>query len=140
MEQELFEKTKAACDSFSQSVKGLEDEACVVGKAIADLDECYLGPIRKQYPYYSKWIDSALSDTINGRPLSPPVSNEVAFIRIDDKATHDQMLKVMLLTGSREQMFAAAKEIGLCYMDLPETDENYEQLKKVVQNLNAIFG
>lgn len=146
MEEKLLEETRAACDEFRKAVEDLVDGGAGVGAVIASLNQTLLGPLREKYPYYTLWIDRFLSETIKGRPLDrddplyTPISNGRAFVAIDDKATRDQMLKVMLLKGSREQVFAAAKEIKMVYMDLPETDENFALLQEVIKNLADILG
>ena len=145
-EQLLLEETRTACDQFRDAVEDLVDSSAGSGAVIAALNESILGPLRKKYPYYTLWIERFLGQTIKGRPLDcgdplyTPMSNGQAFVKIDDKASRDQMLKIMLLQGTREQKFAAAKEIKMVYQDLPETDENFALLDRVIKDLAEIFG
>lgn len=140
MEQEVLEATKAAGEAFRQAIKGLEDESCTVGKAIADLDECLLGPVRDKYPYYTLWIEKAVGDIINDRELDQPIVNGLMFDRRDKEVEFNKLMKQHLLSGDRELMFKAAKLTGLCYTGLEENDENFELLQTVITNVNRIFG
>jgi len=140
MEQEVLEATRVAGEAFRQAIKGLEDESCMVGKAIADLDECLLGPVRDKYPYYTLWIEQSVGHIINGRELTPPVANNVMFNQRDKEVEFNKLMKQHLLSGDRALMFKAAKLTGLCYSELEESDENFELLQNVVTNVNKIFG
>lgn len=57
-----------------------------------------------------------------------------------DKATEQQKLKVMLLKGTREQVFSAAKLAGIIAFGVVESDENYEKLRNVIDTMEELRG
>lgn len=99
--------------------------------------ESIVMPFARKYPSYSRWIAQFVSDVREGRPIIAPVHNN--YVRMN-KATENQVLKVMLLQGTKEQVFSAAKEIGLVSRVYPETDESLAQLRGVIKALNDVWG
>lgn len=57
-----------------------------------------------------------------------------------DKATEQQKLKVMLLKGTREQVFSAAKHAGIIASNVVESDANYEKLRNVIDTMEELRG
>lgn len=94
-------------------------------------------PLATKYPSYFRWIAVAIADARDGKEIPTPVHNNYIWV---NKATEKQVLKVMLLRGNKEQVFSAAKEVGLISRNTAETEENLARLRGVISLLNDVWG
>jgi hypothetical protein len=141
-EEQLRVLQHEAKDVIARFLKATENEPVNqdVNAPTAGFKKAYeeiIMPLARKYPGYFRWIARAIADARDGKQPLAPVHNSYVWV---NKATEKQQLKVMLLHGTKTQVFSAAKEIGMVSHDLPETDENLAKLRGVLSLLNDIWG
>jgi hypothetical protein len=137
---DLLNETKDIAFNFISLTKGEavpKNAADEPGPLFKKAYERYLVPLMLKYPDYNRWIMQAVAEAREGRPILFPTHN---VHNQPHQGTRDQILKVMLLTGTGPQVFSAAKEIKLIPRDYPETEENLGKLRLTIKIMNDVLG